>query len=53
MDVPIEREAKLRCTPREIGCGRPPNEEEYNTEAVKSFIEVSISGPLSSFRPIA
>ena len=48
----VEIEGKQRSTPRDKGCGHPPNEEEPSKEVVKLFIWVSSSGPLSFFRPI-
>ena len=52
----VKTEARQRCTPGEKGHGCPlhtlRSEEEHRKEAVKLFIQVSSSGPLSSFRPI-
>ena len=53
----VKTEARQRCTPGEKGYGCPlhtlRSEEEHRKEAVKVFIQVSSSGPLSSFRPIS
>ena len=48
----VKIEARQKCKPREKVCGRPPSQEEHKKEVVKSFLWMSSSRSLSSFRPI-